>query len=104
MLLLSCMHVEKSYSFLLLCDPCQEITQDCTRLLLPNHLNYLFKSLTKKKKKNSFCLLYFGIIGHCGSVTCVCLTSDGKQVITASTDGTVRCWKVESTEIVLKIR
>ena len=43
MLLFSCMHVEKkhSYSFLLLCVPCQEITQDCTQSLLRNHLNYV---------------------------------------------------------------
>ena len=49
MLLFSCMHVEKkenkySYNFLLLCVPCQEITQDCTQSLLRNHLNYVLKS------------------------------------------------------------
>ena len=49
MLLFSCMHVEtkenkNSYSFLLLCVSCQEITQDCTQLLLRNHLNYVLKS------------------------------------------------------------
>ena len=44
MLLFSCMHVEKAYRFLLLCVPCQEITQDCTQSLLRNHLNYLLKN------------------------------------------------------------
>ena len=37
------LHIEKSYSFLLLCVPCQEIIQDCTQSLLRNHLNNLLK-------------------------------------------------------------
>ena len=40
MLLFGCMNVEKNYSFLLLCVPCQEITQDYTKSLLRKHLNY----------------------------------------------------------------
>ena len=57
MLLFSCMHVEKkedknSFSFLLLCVPCQEITQDCTQSLLRNHLNYV------KLKQEEYCAIY----------------------------------------------
>ena len=32
---------KNSYSFLLLCVPCQEITQDCTQSLLRNHLHHI---------------------------------------------------------------
>ena len=35
---------KNSYSFLLLCVPCQEITQDCTQSMLHNYLNYVLKT------------------------------------------------------------
>ena len=55
MLLFSCMHVEKKKKivivYLLLCVPCQEITQDCTQSLLRNHLNYALKVKARRSRK-----------------------------------------------------
>ena len=53
-----CLHVKDSYVFQLFCVPCQEITQECTQLLLRN--NYVFK----KKNNSTFkieALLFFCI-------------------------------------------
>ena len=49
--LLAC---KKSYSFRLLCVPCQEITQDCTQSLLRNHLNYVLKVKSRRMKKGIY--------------------------------------------------
>ena len=65
MLLFSCLHVEKNYSVLLLCVPCQEITQDCMQLLLRNHLNYLKVRLRQKIKViHNLETMMFGLFYH----------------------------------------
>ena len=50
MLLLGCWHVERVKIFLLLCVPCHEITQDCTKSLLRNYLIIYLKVKSRKEK------------------------------------------------------
>ena len=58
MLLFSCMHLEKSFSLLLMCVPCQEITQDCTQSLLRNHLNNIVFVIQRKQYSLSARILH----------------------------------------------
>ena len=43
------------------------------------------------------------LLGHTGDVTSVCVTADGKRVVSGSVDKTVRVWSLESGEQVRQL-
>ena len=53
---------------------------------------------TKKKKKNRKAHKTVKLIGHTGDVPSVVFFPDGKQIMSASQDGTIRVWDIELLE------
>ena len=45
-----------------------------------------------------------GYRGHSGQVTCIQVTSDGQHLISGSEDTTVIVWKLNSGQLLLRIR